>query len=90
MRGESSESRRFTWRTRTIEGNRQVWTDVTIVGYSGSVHQALRAATLLEHDGIEADLGVGALELETALHRRQNLGDAEQADHGNEKVEAAE
>lgn len=27
-------------------------TDVTIVGYSGSVHQALRAAALLEEDGI--------------------------------------
>ncbi|HMS57647.1 MAG TPA: pyruvate dehydrogenase complex E1 component subunit beta [Tepidiformaceae bacterium] len=31
-------------------------TDVTIVGYSGSVHQALRAAALLEEDGIDAEV----------------------------------
>ena len=31
-------------------------TNVTIVGYSGSVHQALRAAALLEEDGIDAEV----------------------------------
>jgi pyruvate dehydrogenase E1 component beta subunit len=46
-------------------------TDVTIIGYSGSVHQALRAATLLEQDEISAEVidlrTLRPLDIETVL-----------------------
>jgi pyruvate dehydrogenase E1 component beta subunit len=45
--------------------------DVTIIGYSGSVHQALRAATLLEQDEISAEVidlrTLRPLDIETVL-----------------------
>jgi pyruvate dehydrogenase E1 component beta subunit len=45
--------------------------DVTLVGYSGSVHQALRAADYLAEDGIEAEVidlrTIRPLDIETVL-----------------------
>ena len=41
-------------------------------------------------DDARADLGDVALEGEALLHRQQDLADAEQADHGDEEVDAAQ
>jgi pyruvate dehydrogenase E1 component beta subunit len=55
-------------------------TDVTIVGYSGSVHQSMRAATMLAEDEIEAEVidlrTLRPLDMETVLESVRKTGRA--------------